>query len=245
MEQAEIATTQADITNPEEILQSTLEETENSDKPEWLAEKFWDGEKGEIRTESLARSYAELEKRFSTEGSGPDAGNVPASIDEYEIMLGDEKAKVDEAVAERLHKAGFTREQAQVVYDLGVEQLAPVIMELAANAESEKQISKLESHFGGRERWGETARQINAWGQANLGKETFDTLSASYDGVIAMHRMMAANEPTVIGRTSGAPTNQSEGDLRRLMRDPKYWRERDPAVVSEVRNGFAKLYPAG
>lgn len=76
-----------------------------------------------------------------------------------------------------------------------------------------------------------------------MGKETFEALSASYDGVITMHRMMAAGEPSVIGRNTGASLNTSEGDLRRLMRDPKYWRERDPAVVERVRDGFAKLYP--
>ena len=241
MQQAEIAINEAEETpeeTPEEIHEQIIE---GEIKPEWLAEKFWDGEKGEIRTETLARSYAELEKRFGSDGPGPD--KIPANMNEYEIMLGDEKATVDAAVAERLHKAGFTREQAQVVYDLGVEQLAPVIIEMTANAESEKQINKLENHFGGRERWSETARQINAWGQANLGKETFDTLSASYDGVIAMHRMMAAGEPSVIGRSAGASTNTSENDLRRLMRDPKYWRERDPATVAQVRGGFAKLYP--
>ena len=31
--------------------------------------------------------------------------------------------------------------------------------------------------------------------------------------------------------------------LRALMRDPKYWRERDPAVVARVTEGFRRLYP--
>lgn len=213
-----------------------------STRPEWLAEKFWDEEKGEARVEVLASSYAQLEKHFGTDGLS--VGKIPASAQEYNIKLGDIDTPVDAEIAERLFEAGFTREQAQVVYDLGVEQLAPAVMGLAADAEGERQINKLENHFGGRERWFETARQINAWGSANLAIETFDTLSSTYDGVIAMHQMMGANEPQVIGRAGSAPTGTSESELRQLMKDPRYWRERDPGVVAQVRGGYEKLYPA-
>ena len=234
----------------EEVIEATETESETENeiiaeesiRPEWLAEKFWDEENGEVRAEALTNSYAELEKRLGTDGLG--LGKIPASADEYNVMLGDEETPVDAEIAERLFDAGFTREQAQLVYDLGVEQLAPVVMELEVDARGERQINKLENHFGGRERWAETARQINAWGSANLAIETFDTLSSTYDGVIAMHQMMAANEPQVIGRAGSAPTGASETDLRQLMRDPRYWRERDPNVVAQVRDGYEKLYPA-
>jgi len=31
--------------------------------------------------------------------------------------------------------------------------------------------------------------------------------------------------------------------LSRLMRDPRYWRDRDPAIVQQVTEGFRRLYP--
>ena len=36
---------------------------------------------------------------------------------------------------------------------------------------------------------------------------------------------------------------QMEGALRRRMRDPRYWRDRDPGVITEVADGFRHLYP--
>jgi len=35
----------------------------------------------------------------------------------------------------------------------------------------------------------------------------------------------------------------AEEELRRMMRDPRYWRDRDPQVLSAVSQGFQKLYP--
>ena len=35
----------------------------------------------------------------------------------------------------------------------------------------------------------------------------------------------------------------SEDGLRKMMRDPRYWRERDPEMVKKVTRGFKTLYP--
>ena len=40
---------------------------------------------------------------------------------------------------------------------------------------------------------------------------------------------------------SGA--KDDEATLRALMRDPRYWREKDAAVVSRVEKGFKALFP--
>ena len=34
-----------------------------------------------------------------------------------------------------------------------------------------------------------------------------------------------------------------EGELRRRMRDPRYWRDRNPGFIAEVADGFRHLYP--
>lgn len=41
------------------------------------------------------------------------------------------------------------------------------------------------------------------------------------------------------------PTELNEEELRRLMEDPRYWRDNDPDVVQQVNDGFKKLYPDG
>ena len=36
--------------------------------------------------------------------------------------------------------------------------------------------------------------------------------------------------------------NLTDEQLRRMMRDPKYWRDSDPEYVRKIENGFKKLY---
>ena len=36
--------------------------------------------------------------------------------------------------------------------------------------------------------------------------------------------------------------NLTDEDLRKMMRDPKYWRDGDSATIQKVQNGFNKLY---
>lgn len=38
---------------------------------------------------------------------------------------------------------------------------------------------------------------------------------------------------------------QAEEELRAMMRDPRYWRDRDPQLLDAVSEGFKKLYPEG
>jgi Phage T7 capsid assembly protein len=62
--------------------------------------------------------------------------------------------------------------------------------------------------------------------------------------VLALHEMMRAREPSVLGRSDDAEPGATEADLRSLMRDPRYWRDRDPALVAKVTEGFKRLYPS-
>jgi len=205
-------------------------------RPEYLPEKFWDAAKGEARIESLARSYAELEKKL-----GAGAG-VPADPAGYRIETRDDMVMADPEVNALLHKAGFTQAQAQVVYDLAADKLLPLVGEIAAEFEADAQSERLARHFGGEARWRELARQIAAWGRASLPASAFEALSATYEGVIAMHRMMASGEPGLArGEAAGRPV--SEDSLRQKMRDPRYWRDHDPALHAEVAEGFKRLYP--
>ncbi len=34
----------------------------------------------------------------------------------------------------------------------------------------------------------------------------------------------------------------SEAELQSLMRDPKYWRDKDPATIAKVTDGFKRIY---
>ncbi|MEQ8602530.1 MAG: hypothetical protein RIB45_04365 [Marivibrio sp.] len=52
-------------------------------------------------------------------------------------------------------------------------------------------------------------------------------------------------DPRAAGEPMADPTagrHPDEESLRRLMRDPRYWRDKDPAVVDQVSQGFRRLY---
>ncbi|ONG55719.1 hypothetical protein BKE38_08610 [Pseudoroseomonas deserti] len=226
-------------------------------RPEAIPEKFWDSESKSLRIEALLKSYRELEKRLSQRlvPPGEDAPEeernrfrralgVPAAPEEYEV---DEKHPLcgsDPEINKRLHEAGFTCAQVQLVYDLAAERLLPLIAEAAADYEAQKQRAKLEQEFGGAEGFQRIAGQIASWGKANLPNSVFEALSTTAEGVLALHRMMQKGEPS-LARDAAPPEAIDEQALRRMMRDPRYWRSREPEYVKRVTDGFRKLFGQG
>jgi hypothetical protein len=226
------------------------------DRPAGVPDKFWDRETGQIRTDALLKSYVELERKLGAmvplpQDDDPEgrerlrrALGVPAAADEYRIDVRDELLKPTPELNTRLHEAGFTQEQAQLVYDLAAENVLPLIDDLMGELHASRDAERLSKHFGGDAPWQNMARQIKTWGQANLADDVYRTLAADYDGVLAMHQMMQAREPVVLQDADGPQSEVDEGTLTRLMRDPRYWRERDPAIVAQVTEGFRRLYPS-
>lgn len=209
-------------------------------RPDGMPPKFWDDATGEVKLGQLLKSYMELEKRMGHVSEGkPDD---PAG---YQITVDHDLLDVDEGVNRALHEAGFSNEQAQVVYDLAGEHLMPMVEAVSEHYAAQRDKEKLIEHFGGEAAYEETVRQIDAWGQANLSDNVLDALSGTFEGVLALQNMMAKGEPALGAGKDGAIGAMDEGAIRKMMKDPKYWRERDPAVVERVRNGFRRLYPGG
>lgn len=227
-------------------------------RPDTVPEKFWDAELGEVRLDALLKSYRELERRLSARFAPPPfappgddapeedrlrfrrALGIPDAPDGYAIESRHDMCAADEAVNVRLHAAGFTPAQAQLVYDLAAERLVPLIAETAAHLEAERGRDRLRAEFGGEERFARMARQIAAWGRANLTEDVFTALAATPDGVLAMHRMMEKSEPG-LARDAAPPEALDEAALRRMVRDPRYWRAREPDFIRRVTEGFRRL----
>ena len=200
-----------------------------------IPEKFKDPSTGELKVESLLTSYSELEKRLSKTPS------APKSPDDYCVNCNHGYFGVDKDLNQKLHAKGFTNEQVQTVYDLAAEKMVPLVFQMAADYNAEREIEKLVKHFGGEEQWREVSRQLLAFGQKALPADVLETLSSSYEGVLSLHRMMKGEEPG-LSRVEPAGNKQGELELQSMMRDPKYWRDQDPSFVSKVTEGFQKLY---
>jgi hypothetical protein len=226
-----------------------------STRPAGVPEKFWDCEAGSLRSEALLKSYVELERKLGSMIAMPQDEHdeegqkrlrrllgVPETPDDYNIEGTGDLISPDPEINARLHQAGFTPRQAQLVYDLAAEHVVPLIEEAVGDLHASRDVERLISHFGGREAWQTLARQIKTWGRANLAEDAFETLASSYDGVLAMHQMMQAREPAVLREGEGSMAQADHSTLSAMMRDPRYWRDRDPTFVGEVTEGFKRLY---
>ena len=211
---------------------------EISQRPSDVPEKFWDTESGQIRTDALVKSYLELERKLG----GAVHREPPPAPEDYDIDISNDFLSNDLEVNKQLHDAGFSEDQVQVVYDLAGEHLMPMIGDLAAVFEAEQQTERLVNHFGGHEKWGVTARQIDTWARSQLPSHVMEALSTTYEGVLAMNQMMTNAEPGLLRQGETGGDVPSVADLKKLMKDPRYWRDQNPTIVEKVREGFRVLY---
>jgi hypothetical protein len=222
-------------------------------RPGHVPEKFWDPESKNVRVEALTKSYAELERKLSGMMPGPQAPDfdqslrkalgVPEAPEASRIELKDDLLQIDPDVNKRLHAAGFSPAQAQLVYDLAVERMVPLVREYAEGFRVELAQSKLAEEFGGETAWSSLAPQLASWGQSNLPASVYNALASTPEGVRALHKLMNSGEPSLGGSLSGARGPADESELRKLMADKRYWRDHDPEIVRVVSEGFKRLYP--
>lgn len=220
-------------------------------RPQGLPDKFWDEEKQAVRLDELIKSYLELEKRISGSVPLPQSDDerfsllrrmgLPETPEEYELDFSHGLFGADPDVTSRLHAKGLTPDQMQEVYNLAAEKLVPMIAQLAGDFQADREVERLMEFFGGVDKWREVSRQLLAFGKKNLPDDVLGSLSSTYEGVVALYRMMKSQEPGM-GRIGDAKGGSGEGDLHSMMRDPKYWRDRDPSHVAKVTEGFQRMY---
>lgn len=208
-----------------------LENLLNADVPE----KFKDADTGALRVEALVQSYKELEKKLSQMPS------APKSPEEYCVDCSHGLFEPDAYVNRRLHAKGFTPEQVQEVYDLAADKFLPMMMEIAADYQADREVEKLVTHFGGTDAWREMSRQLLSFGRKALPADVLDNLASSYEGVLALHRMMKGEEPK-LQQSQPSLYAKTEGDVHAMMRDPKYWREKNPQFIAKVTDAFRDMY---
>jgi len=170
---------------------------------------------------------------------------VPESPAGYSIRCDHGLFTADDEINGRLHAAGFTPEQAQLLYDLAAERFLPLVQEISAGFEAERELRRLVEFFGGDDKWREVSRQITTWAKRSLPTEAVDGLARTADGVIALYRLMGQDqrEPAPLREGAGGPARLGEREVHAMIRDPRYWRDRDPDFVARVSAGFRQLYP--
>lgn len=235
---------------------TTLLNGSDAETADAIPEKFRDPQSGELRVDLLLKSYRALEQKLAgvVAVPGEDADDetrlrfqralgVPDSPDGYQLSFRDPAIAADADVNRRLHEAGFTPAQAQLVYDLACDHVAPQLHQLAGAYRGRAEREKLVQRYGSAARFNETARVLDSWGRRNLPEPVFNALASSYEGVLALEAMMQNGDPKLNTAGRGDAQMLTEDQLVGLMRDPRYWKKRDPEILAKVTEGFRRLYP--
>ncbi len=214
-----------------------------------IPEKF-QNQDGTLNAKALLKSYSELEKKIGTMVTIPNSDSdeqtrikfnraigVPESADDYPTN----ELFDDADVRKKFYEIGLTNSQVEKIYQIADEFLSPVLSELFSVQNETNAISELKKYFGGTEKMCDAMRAINAFGQKFLPHDAFEELCATPQGIQGVYKMMQSMEPDV--KTDKNETEiLSDAQLRRMMRDPKYWRDNDVEYVRKIENGFKKLY---
>lgn len=236
-------------TNPETKEEASAAMSVQTTRPTGVPEKFWDSKKNSIRVEDLLKSYLELERKLSSSDPSKNQPTteqirkmlgVPESHECYSVKCDHGLFEPDGEINKRMHAMNFNPEQVQFVYDLAAERMIPIVYEVAAQFEADKEISKLKDEFGGEESWCNMARQILAWGRRNLPAAAVEGMSKSYDGVMAMYNMMKNGIDAPMSNSKVKAVVDEEPE--KLLKDPRYWRDRNPEFVAKVTEAFRSKY---
>jgi len=205
-----------------------------------VPEKFLD-EDGSLKTDELLKSYLALEKKMSEPKKTE--SQMPKSAEDYQIVIKNKLIESDPEINEILFQHGFTNDQVQVVYDLATDKILPVMQAMVDDIATARELQELEQEFGGAEQFNTVARQISDWGEKNLDPATFEALAKSKNGILTIYRMMQGKlESPLIQGHGKATLMDDEATLKKLMQNPKYWRDQDPELLKRVEDGFKRLY---
>ena len=214
-----------------------------------IPEKFLN-EDGTLNTDSLLKSYNELEKKIGTMVSIPNDESDNATRERFRHAIGvpDDASQYpvddmfdDDSVRQKFREIGLTCNQVEQIYKIANEYLSPVISELFLMQNETNAYQELKNFFGGTEKMNDALHAIDAFGKKFLPHDAFDALCSTPQGIQGVYKMMQSMEPHVETQKN-ENENLTDNDLRRMMRDPKYWRDADPEYVRKIENGFKKLY---
>lgn len=214
-----------------------------------IPEKFLNKD-GTLNSDALIKSYTELEKKIGGMVSVPDENSDETAQNRFRRAIGvPEKPEDyphnemfdDENIRVKFHEIGLTNNQVEKIYGIAQEFLSPVVSEIFSVQQEANAMSELKNFFGSDEKMHDALTEIKSFGEKFLPHDAFDELCSSAQGIQGIYKMMQSMEPHV--ETSGNIEEKlSDADLRRMMRDPKYWRDHDAEYIRKIENGFKKLY---
>ena len=224
------------------VTQEDVEQAAAPSRPEWLPEKYNSGE-------DLAKAYKELESKLGTkeedlrnrimeEIQSEAFSDRPESAGDYQLPESiDESAAVDNKLLSWWAEHSFENGYSQEEFEQGIAMYAEAMNGSMPDIEAEAKML------------GDNADQrIEA---ASLFANKFfpeaalpaiERMCESHEGIIALEAIMEAMKDGSFAGNTQAVAGTSEKELREMMNDPRYWKDRDPHFIKQVTDGFQQIY---
>ena len=225
------------------------EDSQPSDRPEWLPEKF-------ESPEAMAEAYGQLERRLSqgTEPATKPVAETASIADLQAVSKGVTSESLTRYTQEFVEKGELSEESYTDLASQGVDKTAVDSYISGQRALIEQNLQSVYTEVGGQEAYG----QLIEWATKNLPEGDINTFNDSVqtvnpDGTLDMQKAMFAirglkaqqtasegRTPQLLQGTSGSTTGnvfQSTAQVIVAMQDKRY--ESDPAYRQEVQDRLA------
>ncbi len=224
------------------VTEADVQQAESPQKPEWLPEKYNTGE-------DLAKAYKELESKLGTkeedirsklmeEIQSEAFSDRPETAGDYQLPESiDEESSVDNKLLSWWSEHSFENGYSQEEFEKGIAMYAEAIGDSQPDIQAEAQ------------KLGDNAEQrIEA---ASLFANKFfpeaalpaiERMCESHEGIVALEAIMEAMKDGSFAGDTQATAGASEKELREMMNDPRYWKDRDPHFIKQVTEGFQQMY---
>jgi hypothetical protein len=192
------------------------------ERPPYVPEKFWDAEKGEMKSEAAMKSYAELEKNFKLGNHKPPANG------KYETAaLVDKGIPADDPLLGKYTAWASKYGVSQAAFD----ELAGDVAEMAGGAVQEAQISakaerealgeQADAIIGSMTDWARGLVSSGVWTAEDF--EEFKVMGGTAKGMRALMRMRESYEGRVPLRdTIPSDIGMSDEELKAMVGDKRY-----------------------
>lgn len=206
-------------------------------REDWFPEKFWNEETGPD-IENLAKSYAELQKKFS-QGKHKAPDEYDASIFDNTTIEADDP----------LMTAYTSWAKENGISQAAFEELAGKFVELAGEAAQEEQISYKEEYeklgpnadltIKSMTEWAQGLVRKGVWGEDDF--DEFKIMGGTAQGLRALQKLRGyygdQTVPVSVGTPEGAPSKE---ELNAMVADPRY--QSDPSFRGKVEKLFERVY---
>lgn len=225
------------------VTQAAPQQTDSSQRPEWLPEKY-------KSPEDLAKAYKELEGKLGTrdeelrkkvieELQSEAYKDRPASAGEYALPDYVDSSEIgDNPLLKWWADHSFENGYSQDEFESGIK---TYMDSLPSPVDLGAEVKKL----------GDSANQrieaASMFANKFFPKETLpaiERLCESAEGIVALEVMMDAMKDGSFAQTANPAGGVSAADLREMMKDERYWNptHRDSDFVKKVDAGFKKIY---